>query len=75
MKSPAWAFFHTKLDPRSATEIPPARPSRYGSKTKESATITPLPARRKRKAQPGPPARDLLATIVASLDVAWRSTS
>jgi nicotinate (nicotinamide) nucleotide adenylyltransferase/ribosome silencing factor RsfS/YbeB/iojap len=73
MKSPAWAFFHTKLDPRSATEIRRKRPSRprkpTARKPKESATITPLPARRKRKAQPAdPPARDLLATIVASLD-------
>ncbi|HWB50838.1 MAG TPA: nicotinate-nucleotide adenylyltransferase [Stellaceae bacterium] len=68
MNPPAWAFFHTKLDPRSATEI---RHKRTGGprKPKESATVTPLPARRKRKAQPAePPARELLATILASLE-------
>jgi nicotinate-nucleotide adenylyltransferase len=72
MKPPAWAFFHTKLDPRSATEIRRkriSRPRKPMGKPKESATVTSLPARRKRKAQPAdPPARELLATILASLD-------
>ena len=72
MKPPAWAFFHTKLDPRSATEIRRkrvSRPRKPMGKPKESATITPLPARRRRKSQPAePPARELLATILASLD-------
>jgi len=67
MKPPAWAFFHTKLDPRSATEI--RRKRVRPRKPKESATVTPLPARRKRNTQPAdPPARELLATILASLD-------
>jgi nicotinate-nucleotide adenylyltransferase len=72
MKPPAWAFFHTRLDPRSATEIRRKRPSRPRKPTgtpKESVTVTPLPTRRKRKAQPAkPPAPELLATILASLD-------
>jgi nicotinate-nucleotide adenylyltransferase len=76
MTAPAWAFFHTRLDPRSATEIRRKRVSRP-RKPKESATVTALPAarplpapvRRRRKAQPAaPPAPQLLTTILASLD-------
>jgi ribosome silencing factor RsfS/YbeB/iojap len=73
MKPPAWVFFHTKLDPRSATEIRrkrtsgPRKPT--ARKPKKSATITPLPTRRRRKAEAAaPPARELLATIIASLE-------
>ena len=83
MKPPAWAFFHTRLDPRSATEIRDQRVSR-SRKPKETATVaalparrkaeaktggvTALPARRRRKTQPAqPPAADLLARIVKSL--------
>ena len=73
MKPPAWAFFHTKLDPRSATEIRKRRPSRprkpKESTTQEIATVTPLPARRRRKAEPAAvPAAELLRTILASLE-------
>jgi nicotinate (nicotinamide) nucleotide adenylyltransferase/ribosome silencing factor RsfS/YbeB/iojap len=71
MKAPALAFFHTRLDPRSATEIRQRRVSRTlkpAAKPKEgNATVTALPSRRRRKAQaPDPPA--LLTTIVASLE-------
>jgi nicotinate-nucleotide adenylyltransferase len=77
MKPPAWAFFHTKLDPRSATEIRKRRPSRPRKPkesatpeiAKEIATVTPLPARRRRKAEPAAvPAAELLQTILASLE-------
>ena len=77
MKPPAWAFFHTKLDPRSATEIRAKRVSRPRKRksdiapdaAKEPATITPLPTRRRRKAAiADPPSADLLATILASLE-------
>ncbi|HZK92501.1 MAG TPA: nicotinate-nucleotide adenylyltransferase [Stellaceae bacterium] len=87
MEPPAWAFFYTKLDPRSATEIRAGRVSRP-KQPKESATVSELPARRRRrkaqpaadavtalpvrrrrKAQPAkPPAPDLLARIVKSLE-------
>jgi ribosome silencing factor RsfS/YbeB/iojap/nicotinate (nicotinamide) nucleotide adenylyltransferase len=70
---PAWAFFHTRLDPRSATDIRKKRVSRP-RKPKEAApqeigTVTALPARRRRKtAAATPPAPDLLTTIIASLE-------
>ncbi|HTQ34185.1 MAG TPA: nicotinate-nucleotide adenylyltransferase [Stellaceae bacterium] len=73
MEPPAWAFFHTRLDPRSATEIRRKRATRPRKRketaTQETATVTPLPTRRRRKAAPvEPPAPELLATILASLD-------
>jgi ribosome-associated protein len=71
MATPAWAFFHTRLDPRSATEIRRKRGSRP-RKPKEIATvatITALPARRRRKTQAAvPPPAELLTTILASLE-------
>jgi nicotinate-nucleotide adenylyltransferase len=71
MATPAWAFFHTRLDPRSATEIRRKRVSRP-RKPKEIATvatITALPARRRRKTQAAvPPPAELLTTILASLE-------
>jgi nicotinate (nicotinamide) nucleotide adenylyltransferase/ribosome silencing factor RsfS/YbeB/iojap len=67
MTPPAWAFFHTKLDPRSATEIRKKRVSRP-RKPKETATVTALPTRR-RKARPAEPAEpELLKTILRSLE-------
>jgi len=70
MKAPAWAFFHTRLDPRSATEVrrrQVTRARKPPEKPEENATVTALPARRRRKTSPAdPPA--LLATIVASLE-------
>jgi nicotinate-nucleotide adenylyltransferase len=72
MEAPAWAFFHTRLDPRSATEIRrkrTSRPRKTPPRSKEPATITALPARRRRKTPPADaPAPALLATILASLE-------
>jgi len=70
MKAPAWAFFHTRLDPRSATEVRKqhtARAQKPDEKLKEKATITALPARRRRKTSPAD-RPVLLTTIVASLE-------
>jgi ribosome silencing factor RsfS/YbeB/iojap len=65
---PAWAFFHSRLDPRSATAIRAKRVSRP-RKTKETATVASLPVRRRRKTQPAdPPAQELLTRILASLE-------
>jgi nicotinate-nucleotide adenylyltransferase len=69
---PAWAFFHTRLDPRSATDI---RAARAGSQPKETrstviAEMTPLAAarrpapRRRPKLSPA----ELLNRVVASLE-------
>jgi nicotinate-nucleotide adenylyltransferase len=73
MKPPAWVFFHTKLDPRSATDIRKKRTSRprkpKDNTAQEIATVTSLPARRRRKAEAQvAPAAELLRTIVASLE-------
>ena len=70
MEAPAWAFFHTKLDPRSATEIRKrqvTRSRKAAEKPKEDATVTALPARRRRKASPTE-TPGLLTTILASLE-------
>jgi nicotinate (nicotinamide) nucleotide adenylyltransferase/ribosome silencing factor RsfS/YbeB/iojap len=72
MPPPAWAFFHIKLDPSSATAIREKRTSRP-RKPKENATIpatvTALPTRRRRKTSPAaPPKPELLPTILASLE-------
>jgi nicotinate-nucleotide adenylyltransferase len=73
MKPPAWAFIHARLDPSSATAIRTqakthsSRPRK--PKPKETATITALPARRRRKTQhEALPAPDLLTRIIASLE-------
>jgi nicotinate-nucleotide adenylyltransferase len=70
MKAPAWVFFHTRLDPRSATEVRKRQVTRARKpqeKPKEDATVTSLPARRRRKPSPADsPA--LLTTIVTSLE-------
>ncbi len=72
MKPPAWAFFHTKLDPRSATEVRRKRTSLRRTSTvrkpKENAAVTPLPVQRKRKVPSESSRRELLTTILASLD-------
>ncbi|HXC29141.1 MAG TPA: nicotinate-nucleotide adenylyltransferase [Stellaceae bacterium] len=75
MQAPAWTFFHTRLDPRSATEIrkrpetraPRATKSSAGKPAKENATVTTLPARRRRRVQPAS-APTLLPTIIATLE-------
>jgi len=68
MTPPAWAYFHTALDPRSATAIRKTRAPRR--KKAEPAAIATLPARhRRRKAQPdATPAPELLTRILASLE-------
>ncbi len=48
---PAWAFFHSKLDSGSATEIRAKRASQP-TKPKETATVADLPTRRRRKTEP-----------------------
>ncbi|MBV8777932.1 MAG: ribosome silencing factor [Alphaproteobacteria bacterium] len=49
MKSPAWTFFHTRLDPHSATDIRQRR-SRPPGKPKEQTTVTQLSVRRRKSA-------------------------
>jgi len=70
MEAPAWTFFHTRLDPRSATEIRKrqvTRARRAAAAPRENTTVTALPARRRRKTQAlSPPA--LLTTILSSLE-------
>ncbi len=69
MDPPAWTFFHTRLDPRSATEIRKrqvARARKPAEKPKESTTVTALPARRRKAPSAHPSA--LLPTILASLE-------
>jgi nicotinate-nucleotide adenylyltransferase len=73
MQPPAWAFFHTRRDPRSATEIRRKRASRprkaKQAAAKEIATVTALPTRRRRKSGAAPvPVQTLLTTILASLE-------
>jgi ribosome silencing factor RsfS/YbeB/iojap/nicotinate (nicotinamide) nucleotide adenylyltransferase len=65
LSPPAWAFFHTRLDPRSATQIRKKRVSQP-RKPKDVAPAAALPTRRRRKTQPAEPG--LLTKILASLD-------
>lgn len=71
-KPPAWAFFHTLLDPSSATSIRsgsapgPANPEKEHAP--ELATITALPSRpRQRRRLPADP-RELLDLVLKTLD-------
>jgi nicotinate (nicotinamide) nucleotide adenylyltransferase/ribosome silencing factor RsfS/YbeB/iojap len=76
MEAPAWTFFHTRLDPRSATEIrkrrvrPTRKPAEQPAAAthKENATVTALPARRRRRKAHAPDPPGLLATIIATLE-------
>jgi ribosome silencing factor RsfS/YbeB/iojap len=76
MKPPAWVFFHTRLDPRSATQI---RATQHSHSTQEqkanvitetapsqTSSVTPFPSRRRGKPSPDP--AQLLARIVTSLE-------
>jgi nicotinate-nucleotide adenylyltransferase len=67
MEPPAWVFFHTRLDPRSASEVRARRMPRPRRKKVEPAVIASLPARRRRKAAP-PAEPNLLERIIASLE-------
>jgi nicotinate-nucleotide adenylyltransferase len=71
-RPPAWVFFHTRLDPRSATQIRAAR-AVHAVKEKEPdvtpeltavATPVPLPVRRRPKVSP----EELLRRIIDSLE-------
>jgi len=68
IEPPAWAFFHTRLDPRSATEIRAGRanrPDKLPRKPKETATVTDPPKPRRRKADPETPATATVAALPA----------
>lgn len=71
LSPPAWVFFHTRLDPRSASQIRAERRSRtlYQEKNvtviAEDNVVTPLPRRRKRQSLT--PA-ELLRRVLASLE-------
>jgi len=68
MTPPAWVFFHTKLDGRSATDIRAERSSRFAAILMETrpqvsiATLAPRPRR-----VPTPSA-DLLSAVLSSLE-------
>ena len=76
MPAPAWTFFHTRLDPTSATAIRKTRAPRrkkaapvISPTAAEAAPVTALPLRRRRKTAPATPAPpELLSRILASLD-------
>jgi nicotinate-nucleotide adenylyltransferase len=76
MSPPAWVFFHTRLDPRSATQI---RAERQPHSTQEQQTdvisetaplqdniVTAFPARR--RARPSVDPAQLLSRVIASLE-------
>jgi nicotinate-nucleotide adenylyltransferase len=73
MTPPAWVFFHTRLDPRSATRIRAARAATTSQENKPEviAEVTPITAlasrARRRKPALSEPA-ELLRRIVASLE-------
>ena len=69
MAPPAWVFFHTPLDPRSATQIRAERPPQTlkERRTKVTANATAI-AQLKPRPQPMAPAADLLRRIIASLE-------
>ncbi len=67
---PAWIFFHTRLDPRSATQIRAERMSRPSNQEKkitviaEDNVVTPLPRRKRQSLTPA----ELLSRVLASLE-------
>ncbi len=70
MPPPAWVFFHSRRDKRSATQIRAAQPlmERKTDVSVEATAIstpTPTPARRRRQVLP---ARELLRQIIDSLE-------
>jgi nicotinate-nucleotide adenylyltransferase len=72
LPAPAWAFFHTRLDPRSATEIRAKRAAQPRKKppaeAAPKASVTALPARRRRvKVEPASEP-NMLSRIIASLE-------
>jgi nicotinate-nucleotide adenylyltransferase len=71
MKPPAWVFFHTRLDPRSATRIRSKRREMSSQTTAEEgpelSTITMLMPR-PQPIQPGLPPPELLDLVVRTLE-------
>ncbi len=71
-KPPAWAFFHTRLDPHSATRIRAERSSGSPQTTTEQglelATITALTARTRPRQTPRSSPRQLLDLVLELLD-------
>jgi nicotinate (nicotinamide) nucleotide adenylyltransferase/ribosome silencing factor RsfS/YbeB/iojap len=71
-KPPAWVFFHTRLDPHSATRIRAERklnPSRsFTEQGPELATITALPSRTRRRKMPHASPQELLALVLEMLE-------
>ena len=69
MPPPAWLFFHTRLDPRSATRIRAERTPLFRKESKHDVTAEPIaiatraPGRRKALVAP-----ELLARIIESLE-------
>ena len=70
-KPPAWVFFHTPLDPSSATRIrsghPPGSEKPAKEQAPELATITALPSNRRQRRLPADP-RELLDLVLKTLD-------
>lgn len=86
MTPPAWVFFHTRLDPRSATQIRAARLSHIPQEKKPDVmaetTVAATPASRRRERLPAPELlrriieilEDGKAEEIVTLDLAGKST-
>lgn len=71
-KPPAWVFFHTRLDPTSATRIRAEReqdslPTQM-ERGPELATITALPSRARPRQTPSASPREILALVLETLE-------
>jgi len=83
---PAWVFFHTRLDPRSATRIRAARISSTQKENRpqvspELATVTTLPPRPPRTAEPAQLLRQVISSLedgkaedIVTIDLAGKTT-
>ncbi len=71
-KPPAWVFFHTRLDPTSATRIRFEREHKLETvlveQKPELATITALPTRPRRPRSPDLESREILDLVLKTLD-------
>jgi nicotinate (nicotinamide) nucleotide adenylyltransferase/ribosome silencing factor RsfS/YbeB/iojap len=71
-KPPAWAFFHTQLDPTSATRIRSRHQSTLASTPQEQgpelATITALTSRTRPRRAPHSPPREVLDLVLKTLE-------
>jgi nicotinate (nicotinamide) nucleotide adenylyltransferase/ribosome silencing factor RsfS/YbeB/iojap len=69
MAPPAWVFFHTRLDPRSATRIREERSLQPRKENRPEVTAQPIAiASRARRPRPAIPAPELLRRIIDSLE-------